>query len=223
MAKKYKGGSKMRHQKESGITLIALIITIIVLLILAGISIMSLTGENGILKKAEIARKNTEIAKVKEEIKLELMGSFGEEKTNYTNQDVIHAVKKITNQEVEEGTAMVENIDISDLWIKEEIKEEPKYYFTITDTTNSNIQCYFTAKDAGFQFDSSGKAMCYYDEWINNHINGISCVPIIGEEYQIVNEKGGFIDLIDHHTLIKEGNTKTLDVNNLATKIHYND
>ncbi len=150
------------------------------------------------------------------------MGSLGEEKNNYTNQDVIDAVEKITKQKVEEGAEMVENIDISDLWIKEEIKEEPKYYFMITNTTNSNVQCYFTAKDNGFQLDSSGKAMCYYDEWINNHIDGVSCVPIIGEEYQIVDEKGGFIDLIDHHTLIKEGTTKTLYVNNLETKIHYN-
>ena len=41
--------------KQKGITLIALVITIIVLLILAGISIATLTGENGILKKATVA------------------------------------------------------------------------------------------------------------------------------------------------------------------------
>lgn len=38
-------------KKQKGITLIALVITIIVLLILAGISIATLTGENGILRK----------------------------------------------------------------------------------------------------------------------------------------------------------------------------
>ena len=37
------------NTKEKGITLIALIVTIIVLLILAGVTIISLTGENGIL------------------------------------------------------------------------------------------------------------------------------------------------------------------------------
>lgn len=42
----------MKNKKYSkGITLIALVITIIILLILAGITIMSLTGENGILRK----------------------------------------------------------------------------------------------------------------------------------------------------------------------------
>ena len=40
-----------------GITLIALVITIIVLLILAGVSIATLTGENGILTRAQEAKK----------------------------------------------------------------------------------------------------------------------------------------------------------------------
>ena len=41
------------NSKEKGITLIALVITIIVLLILAGISITMLTGNNSILTKQE--------------------------------------------------------------------------------------------------------------------------------------------------------------------------
>lgn len=43
-------------KKEQGITLIALVITIIVLLILAGVSLSLVAGENGILKRAENAR-----------------------------------------------------------------------------------------------------------------------------------------------------------------------
>jgi Tfp pilus assembly protein PilE len=50
-------------KKNSGITLIALVITIIVLLILAGISIQMLTGENGILNRASDAAIQTEIAR----------------------------------------------------------------------------------------------------------------------------------------------------------------
>ena len=41
---------------QNGITLIALVITIIVLLILAGVSIATLTGENGILTRANDAK-----------------------------------------------------------------------------------------------------------------------------------------------------------------------
>ena len=46
--------------KQKGITLIALVITIIILLILAGVSIAMLTGENGILKKAQLAKEITD-------------------------------------------------------------------------------------------------------------------------------------------------------------------
>ncbi len=43
---------KPKLEKSKGITLIALVITIIVLLILVGITIASITGENGILRKS---------------------------------------------------------------------------------------------------------------------------------------------------------------------------
>ena len=54
---------------EKGITLIALVITIIVLLILAGVSIAMLTGENGILTQAKRAKEETERA-AKEEAEM---------------------------------------------------------------------------------------------------------------------------------------------------------
>ena len=52
---------------KKGITLIALVITIIVLLILAGVSIAMLTGENGILTQAQNAKEETEEARIEEE------------------------------------------------------------------------------------------------------------------------------------------------------------
>ena len=51
---------KTNLRKNKGITLIALVITIIVLLILAGVAISMLSGENGILKKAAEAKTKTE-------------------------------------------------------------------------------------------------------------------------------------------------------------------
>ena len=58
----------MREQK--GITLIALVITIIVLLILAGVSIAMLTGENGILTKATQSTQETAKGEAVEAVKL---------------------------------------------------------------------------------------------------------------------------------------------------------
>lgn len=62
----------MRNQK--GITLIALVITIIVLLILAGVSIAMLTGQNGILTRAQDATEETVIGDVEEAAKLAIAG-----------------------------------------------------------------------------------------------------------------------------------------------------
>ena len=57
-------------KSTKGITLIALVITIIVLLILAGVSIAMLTGENGILTQAQRAKNETENAAKQEEMDL---------------------------------------------------------------------------------------------------------------------------------------------------------
>ena len=65
--------TKVKETKKhfnKGITLIALVITIIVLLILAGVSIAMLTGENGVLTKATESKEQTGIAQEKEEITL---------------------------------------------------------------------------------------------------------------------------------------------------------
>ena len=64
---------KEKTKKIEGITLIALVITIIVLLILAGVSISMLTGENGILTQTQNAKEKTEIASEKEAIQLTMI------------------------------------------------------------------------------------------------------------------------------------------------------
>ena len=61
------------HNK--GITLIALVITIVVLLILASVSIAMLTGDNGILTKANEAKQQTEYKNAEEKVKIAVMGS----------------------------------------------------------------------------------------------------------------------------------------------------
>ena len=63
-------------KKNNGITLIALVITIIVLLILAGVTIATLTGDNGILTKASDAKEQTEIADEREKVELSATGAL---------------------------------------------------------------------------------------------------------------------------------------------------
>ena len=57
-------------KKENGVTLVALVVTIIVLIILAGISINLVLGDNGIITIAKKAKENTELAKTDEETQL---------------------------------------------------------------------------------------------------------------------------------------------------------
>ena len=68
------------NQKEAqkGITLIALVITIIVLLILAGVSIAMLTGQKGILTQANNAKNATELASAKEKVELAVIGAISQ-------------------------------------------------------------------------------------------------------------------------------------------------
>ena len=63
---------KKTSKKNNGITLIALVITIIVLLILAGVTIATLTGENGILRRASQVSRKKEIASVREQAQLDI-------------------------------------------------------------------------------------------------------------------------------------------------------
>lgn len=81
----------MKNQK--GITLIALVITIIVLLILAGVSIAMLTGENGILNQATTAKDDTAKAEAVERINMELNALYSSvlastTKTTFTSAEI---------------------------------------------------------------------------------------------------------------------------------------
>ena len=115
----------MRNQK--GITLIALVITIIVLLILAGVSIAMLTGENGILNQATSAKYDTTKAEMVERANMELNAAYSK----------ILAGQKLT---ADDGTKAKSNIGT-----------ELETYYTIAvtvDTTANSMTITATAKDA---------------------------------------------------------------------------
>ena len=60
-----------KKNKELGITLIALAVTIIVMLILAGVTMAALTSENGIINQASKVKETSKVAKTEEEARLE--------------------------------------------------------------------------------------------------------------------------------------------------------
>ena len=67
---------KGKIKERKGITLIALVITIIVLLILAGVSIATLTGDSGILTQSKKSKISTELSSYKEQVELYKQGKY---------------------------------------------------------------------------------------------------------------------------------------------------
>ena len=92
---------KRNFNQKKGITLIALVVTIIVLLLLAGVSISMLTGQNSVLKKAGQAKEKTDQSQLEEEIKLGLTETNIEKNVQGTETDIEEYLKKIDNAQVE--------------------------------------------------------------------------------------------------------------------------
>lgn len=88
-----------KRNGNRGITLIALVITIIVLLILAGVSIAMISGENSILSNATKARRNKAIGDVKEQVLLAINTAF----TEYN--------AKLATRELEEGKKLYDYLN----------------------------------------------------------------------------------------------------------------
>ena len=83
------------RKNAKGITLIALVITIIVLLILAGVSIAMLTGQNGILTQAQNSKTTTENKSAEEKVKLAIMAARSQSETGALDADKL--IAEITN------------------------------------------------------------------------------------------------------------------------------
>ena len=86
-------------KKETGITLLALVITIIVLLILAGITIGAITGDNGIIQNALSAKEQTEIANEREIVEEATVRAMGKNKRgNIVRDELQEELDKIAGE-----------------------------------------------------------------------------------------------------------------------------
>ena len=118
--------TKERITKNSGITLIALVVTLVILLILAGVSIDFVLGENGIVGKAVLAREKQQIADYKEAIDLILIDAHMQSYMGETNI-MQYAALKMSQNSIFEGA---ENVSSNGLVA---IKTKEGYYFHITE------------------------------------------------------------------------------------------
>ena len=100
-------------KNQNGITLLALIVTIIVLLILSGISIAMLTGENGIYNNAVKAKKAMNTASIIEKIKLSITSA---QIKGLGKVDETELKKELTNYFGTEGTGYTIEGDTENGW-----------------------------------------------------------------------------------------------------------
>ena len=98
----------MREKKEQkGITLIALVITIIVLLILAGVSIAMLTGQNAILTQASNAKSDTAKAEIAEKVNMAVQAAYAQKIADGSGVAAAALTEaEVANQYTDNGTGL---------------------------------------------------------------------------------------------------------------------
>ena len=203
MEKKKISKTKEKLKGRNGITLIALVITIIVLLILAGVTIASITGENGILSKATNARDNNVKASAEERVKTEVLGSYGSDgklslddlNNNLQNiEGLKYNEKEISDDNKIEGLPATVNVDGYDVVITEQGNvEKPKTVedaksddmLTKSDDTEITVDNKTVKIPAGFKVaDDSGNTI---DEGIvieDSKKNQFVWVPVSKENFE---------------------------------------
>lgn len=85
-----------KETTNKGITIMALVVTIVVLLILAGVTITNLTGNNGIVKKAETASKKTELAELEEQVEMAIIRT----EQKHRNPNIYDIIEELKNEKI---------------------------------------------------------------------------------------------------------------------------
>ncbi|MFQ7075032.1 MAG: leucine-rich repeat domain-containing protein [Clostridia bacterium] len=144
--------TKQLIKTSNGITLIALVITIIILLILAGVTIATLTGDNGILTQAGNAKEATQKAEAQEEVNLALANLKIEENQRDISQD---EKKKILFEELkqfypEQEPESIVSVEGEKIFIKHrgyEFNESIEFDAEVWDKTAAPENCFIWGSD----------------------------------------------------------------------------
>lgn len=164
----------MRKQ-EGGITLIALVVTIVVLLILAAVSISMLGGENGIITQAIEAREENKKEEAKEEVYL----YWNEAQINYedTIEQKVDLLKKRMQEKDANATANIEDgeiivnykgYDVTISYINKKLEGEIAYFTAFhghgINEQDKTIYLYIT-KDSKIYITNNDRKICLNDKF----------------------------------------------------------
>ena len=137
----------LKNKANNGITLIALVITIIVLLILAGVTIATLIGDNGILTKATEARDKTKTVEEEEKVKLAVAGALAEDNGDDIRQESLES--ELSNYFADEDY---------DVAVSTNEAGEEGYLVTVTEN-NAEGNTYFVSKDGNTSVQEKASIM----------------------------------------------------------------
>ena len=184
-----KNVSKKIIKKAKGITLISLVITIIILLILAGVTLSLTLGDNGIITQAQKAKEAQEIAAIKEDIQLAILDKELEKGGTGLTQEELEEIAGNYGELQEDGnTIKTEDgyeIDIGEIYkpgggtsnpgsgasdeeiaaLEEKIKELEQ---TVEDLTNTKTELEGTIEDLNGQLEQAQGDKTALQEQIEN-------------------------------------------------------
>ena len=138
---------------NSGITLIALVVTIITILILAGVSINSIIGKNGIVERAQTTGKIQTVASIKEALELEK----GDLLVNSKTVNLNNYLDQISNGDKKYEISSKEIIDDKNA----EIIVDDKYKFALKDTEEGDVEVTYQGIAASSDLSISAKSGTY--------------------------------------------------------------
>ena len=177
---------KERLKEIRGITLIALVITIIVLLILAGVTIATLTGENGILTRATEADVKTRAARLREERDL---WKTNIEADDYTEDKKAEELDELLGRLENEGAITEEEKNTIKETGKVTIGEETIVFVTVADKVKIGDYVDYTPDDKTESYDKFGET---YSGYANGNIGQDDSL-----KWRVLNvNSDGTIDLI---------------------------
>ena len=174
---KRKNNMRLEINSNKGITLIALVITIIVLLILAGVTIASLSGDNGILTRAKEAKEKTEQAQENESKTLSnmenILGVYNFKNINKADTNPAGAVPaNSTVVEADASKGIVIKDKNNNEWVWIEVPKTTVFSGLTIDTTKTlteqnyaDIKNKLIAYATTYRKGSATQSYSWTDEW----------------------------------------------------------
>lgn len=197
------GGEKIRMKKnDTGITLVALVITIIVMLILAGVAINLTIGENGLIVKTQQAKNEYQKVAVKEELELgiiDVMAKVPQDNELSMNDYIVKELPNHLKQEI------VMNEDLTGIYKGYEYWIDDKYVVHIDEKIDKEDLIQYLYKEGDECVSVTGGWDSYYKDVTTINQFNEKVVSISSQAQQYGNYFTDYkIDLTKYNTIYVE-------------------